>query len=332
MNRVFKGHFMRRIPLAAPGFVGELFWLLAHPTMAVFAGIGLSISFALGCELDHILPQMFLGILIFHGGAQAQLQIKKVRFLLLGWVVGCGLFVWGSWDQYHYAGQLNLAEGQSVESYQRGMANRVSFHLGQPLSLKKEGLNYVFQFGKTNEKVIEKKEFLEGEPVDIGLWTLSYLDQKIDGSRLSANLSVTSRKDPVKTFKIRLSEGESISPDGHTSISVLEISPDRQKATRVLKIGGGVKLLIRWADGFEQGWHYLNVPTLHSDFGQAPLKVKVDSLTPANILNLRVQLRQHTLPWMWLGLLIIAFTYMYGLFVHFNPSFMERSVSVEEGT
>jgi hypothetical protein len=179
---------------------------------------------------------------------------------------------------------------------------------------------YQFQFGRTQKKEIEQQAFLNGVGVEIGPWTLSYLSQKKEVSRLAANLTITPRVGSGEPLTVQLGEGESYSPDGQTSISVLSVSLNRQRETRIRNIGAAVKLLVRWADGYEQGWHYLNTPMLHTHFGQAPIKVQVESFSPQQSMNVRIQRTQTTLPWLWLGFIFLLLSYGYGLLVHFTSA------------
>ena len=310
---------MRNIPLATPGLLGELFWLLAHPLCATFATLALLVSVWVGYDASHIVPQALTGVLTFSALAHGLSQSPQLRSTLWTWAVGIALICCGVGLGFQSSGTVDLLEGVPTEAYQRGLETEVDFHFGQSIKLTQTSEDIQLQWGSTPAIQVTRGAFFSGQMIRVGPWSLSHQKTDLDEMILQARLKITPRGDHPKkqSMEVTLKEGERHTSDGAVLVTALAISPNRG-GEKTSSIGAAIELLIEWEGGRERAWHYLNASSLNEAFGYSPMIVEVNEISYAPRHQLRVQARGTPLP-LWAGLSILMFALLRRLYARLSP-------------
>lgn len=286
----------RTIPLSTPGFLGEFFWVLAHPMSACFNVIVLALALLLQFEIDHVLVQALMGLLVCQALAQAETQNSSVRLSLWLWALGGFCMCVGLFIGYQNAGTLKITPGTKVESYQRGHDALVDYHLGNSLDVSRDDQIWTWRFGTGVSSNLSQEEWQKGVTSHIGHWSLSVLNSHKDPQRLQATFTLKARQGDW-TKKITLQEGESFSDGSSIRLKVLRVVKDRG-GQYAEQLGAAADVLITWeasknkSTQLERAWHYVNAADLNSTLGLSPWIVHIDSIEYASVYQVRVQHRQ----------------------------------------
>lgn len=268
--------------------VTELFSLLAHPNTVLMTSVVLAIGLMLGYVADHPLLQacgiLFVASLFARLGSTSNAG-KSAQ--ILGGVSLLLLFV-GFASSFNSAGLLTLEINQPKEAYQRGGDVEVDYHLGSPLTLRVDQQKAFFSLGSQDIQTVELDDLYAGAPILVGPWRLSLTDRISVGDQPTAAIEFTPRQGQKQPVVIQLVQGQSMSPDGKTKVTALQISRDRGGNNAPL-LGPAVELLMTWNETNERAWHYLNAPELSQRLGQAPLVAKIKSISSGERFKFTVQ-------------------------------------------
>ena len=286
----------RNIPLSTPGFLGEFFWVLAHPMSACFNVIGLALALLLHFEIDHVLIQALMGLLVFQALAQAETQKTSVRLSLWLWALGGFCMCVGLFIGYQNAGTLDITPGTKIESYQRGHDAVVDYHLGNTLALSREDNTWTWRLGTGSSSSLSQEQWEKGVSAHVGDWSLSVLKYYKDPQRLQASFTLKARESEW-TKQITLQQGEGFSDGSSIRLRVLRVVKDRG-GKYAEELGAAADVLITWEDPktkskqLERAWHYINAADLNATLGVSPWAIYIDKIDYAPVYHVRVQHRQ----------------------------------------
>ena len=294
----------RSIPLPAPSFLGELFWLLAHPATAVLIAVLLGLAIIWGLPVDHIFVESLIGLLGFHAFAQARFAPHDFSTLIL-FGIGALSIVLGFRIANPLSGELALRTDKAVEHYIRGQRGEVSYYLGGPLRIEEKDEAVVFNF--SNGKYIAQSSDVSlrlGEVIELGPWNLRYTRSAKDSEQPRARFRFSPRgKTKGETQERWIRAGERISLDGQTLVTCKAISGDRG-GQRAPLLGPAAELEVKWDQKIELAWHYTNSPKLANQYGRAPWIPELISISPSNTHYFKIQ-KKGSIYLLWVGLLCL---------------------------
>lgn len=305
---------MRSTPIASPGLLGELFWLLSHPACVTLSALTLGVALLVGAGFESVWPQALALLTTCAGLAQLTTQVKTLRAGLLAWLGGAVLLLIGVGVQISASGIVTIPEGARVESYERGEDVKVSHHIGATLSLKREsresGDQLSFDLGGTQRQVITERALLEGRQLSIGPWNLSLKELKRDPSAPRALVTVTPRAGG-ESKSVWMRNGDRSSPDGQLSITAYDVAGNFN-SPHIKHLGAAADLELSWraqdvSGGItkERAWHFVDIPQLNQQAGVSPWVVRVEKVEASPVYLMRMSSRA-SMTWIWLGLVLWA--------------------------
>ena len=305
---------MRGTPIASPGLLGELFWLLSHPACVTLSASTLGVALLAGVGFESVWTQALALFTTCAGLAQLTTQTTAVKRGLIPWVAGAILLLIGVGTQISASGHVTLPEGARVEAYERGEDVKVEHHLGATLSLKRaqgtEGDTLAFDLGGTQQQEISERALLDGELLSIGPWNLSFEELQRDSQSPRALLKVTPRSGG-ETRSLWVRTGDRVSPDGQLSVTAFDITGN-YNSPKIKDLGAAVDLELSWRAqagagevSKERAWHFTDVPQLNKEAGVSPWVVQVERVEASPVYVLRMSSRA-SMTWIWLGLCLWA--------------------------
>jgi len=306
---------MRSTPLASPGPLGELFWLLSHPTCASLSAAALGVSLLSGGGFESVWCQALAILTAASGLAQLTTQAAPLRPSLLAWLAGASLLLIGVALQVRAAGLITIPEGGRVESYERGEDVKVEHHIGGTLSLKRipaakpgDSPLLSFDLDRAQRTELSERALLSGQQLTLGPWSMSLLELKRDPKSPRAQVTITPRAGgEARSFWLR--SGDRSSPDGQLSVAAFDVAGDFS-SPHIKKLGAAIDLELSWrAQGGaspgqllkERAWHFVDIPELNEQAGVSPWVVRVNRVEPSPVYVMKLSQRSSML-WIWLGL------------------------------
>lgn len=300
---------MRALPIASPGALGELFWLLAHPTSATLSVLALSLTLLSGEGFDSVWSQALALLTFFTATAQLSTsrgaQLKRQALWLggaLSLMIGLTLTIQGE-------GEASLPEGGRVESYMRGEEVKVAHHLGNPLSLTRAASapEFTLSLGGTVNTKLSEQALLSGERFDLGAWSahLTHVSQDVERPRALIKLKERAGE---ATQTLWLRPGQRLSPNGQLSITAYDVT-GRFTSRHIKDLGGAADLELEWrpiqgesagVTRKERAWHFVDMPQLSERVGDSPWVAEVLKIEATPVYHLRVTERASPLAMMWL--------------------------------
>jgi len=305
---------MRGTPIASPGLLGELFWLLSHPACVTLSASTLGVTLLSGVGFESVWTQALALCTTCAGLAQLTTQIRSIQRGLIPWFVGATLLLIGVATQMNSSGLVTLPEGARVEAYERGGDVKVAHHLGATLSLKRtEGATgdaLAFDLGGTQQQVISERALLDGELLSIGPWSLSFKELRRDSKSPRALIKMTPRSGgEARSLWIR--SGDRVSPDGQLSLTAFDITGN-YNSPQIKDLGAAIDLELSWRAqagagevAKERAWHFVDIPQLNQEAGVSPWVVQVERVEASPVYVLRMSSRA-SMTWIWLGLCMWA--------------------------
>ena len=273
------------------GLTGELFSLLSHPTTIALSAVGLGVSVLSGARLDLPLAQGVIALLLASIIARA-LFISSVerRGLMIVGALGLGVTSVGLALDAQSVGRVTLSPEQSVEAYQRGEKNPVSYHLGGKLTLnvddKKVGVTL-----KKNSTSIDYQRYLRGEPLMVSAWRLKLLSAKEDMKNPTVTFAFVDRESKERVEQtLRVGESKQIGTKMVARLDRVSHNPKSEKHPAHLQ----ALLTAQWRDEAGKSVEkvvYLqsNFPELDERFGQSPYLTTIEGVKPTPVFEMEVR-------------------------------------------
>lgn len=299
---------MRSTPIASPGLLGELFWLLSHPMCVTLSCTTLGIALLAGAGFESVWCQALAVLTACSGLSQVTTQVASLRPGLTLWFLGALLLLIGVNAQIQASGIVTLPEGARVESYERGEDVQVAHHIGSTLSLKRQPGDQedvlAFDLGGTQKQTISESALHAGKQLSLGPWLLNLQTLTYDQKSPRALVKITPRAGG-ESKSLWLRSGDRISPDGQLSLTAFEIAGNFS-SPHIKDLGAAADLELSWRApsgelAKERAWHFVDIPQLNQQAGISPWIVEIERVEASPVYQMRMASRA-SMTWIWLGL------------------------------
>ena len=289
------------------GVIHDVFILLSRPITLVSASMIFVLCSLVEFPADH--PLIQVAILFIWAGLLARMTIAapRQRWSIFTAFIGLSILILSFLAVYQGAGKLTLIEGELKESYLRGTKVAVDHHLGGAVKLSTLGDKMSMEMVGREQITFSPNALAKGLSVELDEWRFSLEKIETDPEQPRTRLTVKPRANlaekPISQV-LTLSEGQSISPDGQTLITALNISGDRG-GVNAPNLGAGAELLLKWGEGqMQRAWVYVNPPRLDQKWGNSPLIIEQLEVIPNLRYHWRVQ-RRASLNSLFVGLIFL---------------------------